>query len=88
MRKLVRFFGAQAAAARLGALFMPLNWRLAGPEHQQMLNDCPPALLFVDFAGVREVASAITPVPGGVGPLTVTMLLYNTLKAAQLQSLS
>jgi methylenetetrahydrofolate dehydrogenase (NADP+)/methenyltetrahydrofolate cyclohydrolase len=42
----------------------------------------------VDFAGVREVASAIAPVPGGVGPLTVTMLLYNTLKAAQLQSLA
>src|SRR5205085_11475420 len=31
-----------------------------------------------DFAGVREVASAITPVPGGVGPMTVTMLLANT----------
>jgi methylenetetrahydrofolate dehydrogenase (NADP+)/methenyltetrahydrofolate cyclohydrolase len=36
----------------------------------------------VDFAGVRAVASAITPVPGGVGPLTVTMLLHNTLRAA------
>ena len=35
------------ACARLGALFMPLNWRLAGPEHRQMLEDCPPALLFV-----------------------------------------
>jgi methylenetetrahydrofolate dehydrogenase (NADP+)/methenyltetrahydrofolate cyclohydrolase len=39
----------------------------------------------VDFAPVREVASHITPVPGGVGPLTVTMLLRNTLSAAQLQ---
>lgn len=37
----------------------------------------------VDFNAVREVASAITPVPGGVGPLTVTMLLYNTLAAAR-----
>jgi methylenetetrahydrofolate dehydrogenase (NADP+)/methenyltetrahydrofolate cyclohydrolase len=37
----------------------------------------------VDFAGVREVASAITPVPGGVGPLTVAMLLRNTLTAAE-----
>src|SRR5262249_39650136 len=37
----------------------------------------------VDFAAVREVASAITPVPGGVGPMTITMLLYNTLQAAQ-----
>jgi methylenetetrahydrofolate dehydrogenase (NADP+)/methenyltetrahydrofolate cyclohydrolase len=36
----------------------------------------------VDFAAVREVAGHITPVPGGVGPLTVTMLLNNTLAAA------
>ena len=38
----------------------------------------------VDFAAVAEVAGAITPVPGGVGPLTVTMLMYNTLHAARL----
>lgn len=38
----------------------------------------------VDFDAVRQVASAITPVPGGVGPLTVTMLLENTLRAARL----
>jgi methylenetetrahydrofolate dehydrogenase (NADP+)/methenyltetrahydrofolate cyclohydrolase len=37
----------------------------------------------VDFAGVRQVASAITPVPGGVGPMTITMLLVNTLEAAE-----
>ncbi len=37
----------------------------------------------VDFAAVREVASAITPVPGGVGPMTITMLLYNTVQAAK-----
>jgi methylenetetrahydrofolate dehydrogenase (NADP+)/methenyltetrahydrofolate cyclohydrolase len=37
----------------------------------------------VDFAAVREVASAITPVPGGVGPLTIAMLLRNTLAAAE-----
>ncbi|NJD34512.1 MAG: long-chain fatty acid--CoA ligase [Betaproteobacteria bacterium] len=42
------------ASARLGALFMPLNWRLAGPEHQQMLNDCPPALLFVEAQYVAQ----------------------------------
>jgi methylenetetrahydrofolate dehydrogenase (NADP+) / methenyltetrahydrofolate cyclohydrolase len=41
----------------------------------------------VDFAAVREVASAITPVPGGVGPMTITMLLYNTLQAARGNSL-
>jgi methylenetetrahydrofolate dehydrogenase (NADP+)/methenyltetrahydrofolate cyclohydrolase len=37
----------------------------------------------VDFAAVAEVAGAITPVPGGVGPLTIAMLLRNTLSAAQ-----
>lgn len=37
----------------------------------------------VDFAGVREVAGAITPVPGGVGPMTVAMLLANTVTAAE-----
>lgn len=37
----------------------------------------------VDFKGVAEVAGAITPVPGGVGPLTIAMLLRNTLLAAQ-----
>jgi len=37
----------------------------------------------VDFAGVSRVAGAITPVPGGVGPMTITMLLVNTLKAAE-----
>ncbi len=37
----------------------------------------------VDFAGVRQVAGFITPVPGGVGPMTITMLLVNTLEAAQ-----
>ncbi len=37
----------------------------------------------VDFAGVREVAGWITPVPGGVGPMTITMLLVNTLQAAE-----
>jgi methylenetetrahydrofolate dehydrogenase (NADP+)/methenyltetrahydrofolate cyclohydrolase len=37
----------------------------------------------VDFDGVRQVASHITPVPGGVGPMTITMLLVNTLEAAE-----
>lgn len=37
----------------------------------------------VDFAAVREVASHITPVPGGVGPMTITMLLVNTLESAE-----
>jgi methylenetetrahydrofolate dehydrogenase (NADP+) / methenyltetrahydrofolate cyclohydrolase len=37
----------------------------------------------VDFESVREVAGAITPVPGGVGPMTIAMLLVNTLRAAR-----
>jgi len=39
----------------------------------------------VDFPAVREIASHLTPVPGGVGPLTIAMLLRNTLTAAELQ---
>jgi methylenetetrahydrofolate dehydrogenase (NADP+) / methenyltetrahydrofolate cyclohydrolase len=38
----------------------------------------------VDFDGVKEKASLITPVPGGVGPMTITMLMLNTVKAARL----
>jgi methylenetetrahydrofolate dehydrogenase (NADP+) / methenyltetrahydrofolate cyclohydrolase len=38
----------------------------------------------VDFDGVKEKARAITPVPGGVGPMTITMLMMNTVKAAKL----
>jgi methylenetetrahydrofolate dehydrogenase (NADP+)/methenyltetrahydrofolate cyclohydrolase len=37
----------------------------------------------VDFDAVSEVAGAITPVPGGVGPMTIAMLLSNTLRAAE-----
>ncbi len=37
----------------------------------------------VDFEAVRQVAAHISPVPGGVGPMTITMLLYNTLQAAR-----
>ncbi|MFC1496949.1 bifunctional 5,10-methylenetetrahydrofolate dehydrogenase/5,10-methenyltetrahydrofolate cyclohydrolase [Verrucomicrobiota bacterium] len=40
----------------------------------------------VDFDAVKEKASAITPVPGGVGPMTITMLMSNTLKSAKLAS--
>ncbi|HEY0516399.1 MAG TPA: bifunctional methylenetetrahydrofolate dehydrogenase/methenyltetrahydrofolate cyclohydrolase FolD [Solirubrobacteraceae bacterium] len=40
----------------------------------------------VDHEAVRELASAITPVPGGVGPMTVAMLLRNTVQAARLQA--
>ena len=37
----------------------------------------------VDFDAVKEKASAITPVPGGVGPMTITMLMKNTVQAAK-----
>ena len=40
----------------------------------------------VDFENVREIASYITPVPGGVGPMTIAMLMQNTLKAYKLQN--
>lgn len=40
----------------------------------------------VDFDAVKEKASAITPVPGGVGPMTITMLMQNTLRGAKMTS--
>lgn len=40
----------------------------------------------VDFEGVKEKAKAITPVPGGVGPMTITMLMSNTVEAAKIHS--
>ncbi|MBR7083153.1 MAG: bifunctional 5,10-methylene-tetrahydrofolate dehydrogenase/5,10-methylene-tetrahydrofolate cyclohydrolase, partial [Clostridia bacterium] len=40
----------------------------------------------VDFTSAESVASAITPVPGGVGPMTITMLLKNTVTAAKIQN--
>ena len=41
----------------------------------------------VDFPGVSQVAAAISPVPGGVGPMTIAMLLSNTLRAARMQAI-
>ena len=54
--------------------------RVEDPEHSRgyrLVGD-------VDFKGVKEVAGAITPVPGGVGPMTVAMLMKNTVKAARM----
>jgi len=48
----------------------------ASPTGHRLVGD-------VDFEAVKEVAAAITPVPGGVGPMTVTMLLSNTVLAAE-----
>jgi methylenetetrahydrofolate dehydrogenase (NADP+) / methenyltetrahydrofolate cyclohydrolase len=47
-------------------------------EENRIYGDC-------DFEGLKEVASYITPVPGGVGPMTISMLLYNTVMAAKKQ---
>ena len=60
-----RMLATLFACARLGAIFMPLNWRLAPPEHAAMLRDCTPALLVVDenFAaasGAQRIAPATT----------------------------
>jgi methylenetetrahydrofolate dehydrogenase (NADP+)/methenyltetrahydrofolate cyclohydrolase len=49
----------------------------------RLAGDPPRLVGDVDFAGAVEVASAITPVPGGVGPMTIALLLRNTLQAAR-----
>ncbi len=49
----------------------------SSPKGSRLVGD-------VDFEPVREKAEAITPVPGGVGPMTIAMLLANTVKAARL----
>jgi methylenetetrahydrofolate dehydrogenase (NADP+)/methenyltetrahydrofolate cyclohydrolase len=51
----------------------------ADPSKTKLVGD-------VNFEEVEKVAAAITPVPGGVGPMTITMLLANTLKACKLQN--
>lgn len=48
----------------------------ASPKGFRLVGDC-------DFEAIKEKAEAITPVPGGVGPMTVTMLLMNTIEAAE-----
>ncbi|MCJ7587300.1 MAG: bifunctional 5,10-methylene-tetrahydrofolate dehydrogenase/5,10-methylene-tetrahydrofolate cyclohydrolase, partial [Candidatus Aminicenantes bacterium] len=48
----------------------------ASPKGFRLVGDC-------DFEAIKEKAAAITPVPGGVGPMTVTMLLKNTVEAAE-----
>jgi methylenetetrahydrofolate dehydrogenase (NADP+)/methenyltetrahydrofolate cyclohydrolase len=41
----------------------------------------------VDYASVQRVAGFVTPVPGGVGPMTITMLLENTIRAAEMANI-
>ncbi|MFO1294544.1 MAG: AMP-binding protein [Rubrivivax sp.] len=51
------------ACARLGALFMPLNWRLAVPEHRERLLDCPPAVLVAEDGFVAQAAACADALP-------------------------
>jgi methylenetetrahydrofolate dehydrogenase (NADP+)/methenyltetrahydrofolate cyclohydrolase len=53
-----------------------INRMIDGPDAGKLCGD-------VDFESARQVASFITPVPGGVGPMTITMLLANTLESAE-----
>ena len=55
-------------------LMLSINRLQDGPEAGKLCGD-------VDFASAKEVAGAITPVPGGVGPMTIACLLANTLTA-------
>jgi methylenetetrahydrofolate dehydrogenase (NADP+)/methenyltetrahydrofolate cyclohydrolase len=53
-----------------------INRLTDGPDAGKLCGD-------VDFDSCKEVAGQITPVPGGVGPMTITMLLANTIEAAE-----
>ncbi|MFH2133039.1 MAG: bifunctional methylenetetrahydrofolate dehydrogenase/methenyltetrahydrofolate cyclohydrolase FolD [bacterium] len=56
--------------------------RIADPGHpkgSRLVGD-------VDYEGIQGVAAAATPVPGGVGPMTIAMLMYNTINAARFQA--
>jgi methylenetetrahydrofolate dehydrogenase (NADP+)/methenyltetrahydrofolate cyclohydrolase len=66
-------------------LILPLMVRTGAVVIDVGINRLPDGRLVgdVDFEGVRQKASAITPVPGGVGPMTVTMLLVNTIASAE-----
>jgi methylenetetrahydrofolate dehydrogenase (NADP+)/methenyltetrahydrofolate cyclohydrolase len=67
---------------RVGPEFAP---RLAHDDEKSRLLEKNGSVLMgdVDYAGVRELASWITPVPGGVGPMTIAMLMQNTVTAAE-----
>ena len=60
----------------IGTNFIPDSSKKSG---RKLVGD-------VDFNEVKDIASKISPVPGGVGPMTVTTLLYNTLKAFKQQN--
>src|SRR6202035_2726452 len=72
-------------AAGVPRLILPQMVRTGAVVIDVGINRLPDGRLVgdVDFEGVRQKASYITPVPGGVGPMTVTMLLDNTVGAAE-----
>jgi len=68
---------------KLGAVVIDVGMNRLSPEEA---GNASGLVGDVDFDAVGEVARAITPVPGGVGPMTIAMLLRNTLQAARAQS--
>jgi fatty-acyl-CoA synthase len=73
------------ACARLGALYMPLNWRLAGPEHRERLLDCPPKVFVAEGAFVPATAPQLASLPPmttvAVGSAPAGWLGYEALLA-------
>jgi methylenetetrahydrofolate dehydrogenase (NADP+)/methenyltetrahydrofolate cyclohydrolase len=80
---------ADILVAAIGqARFVKADWIRSGATVIDVgMNRLPDGKLAgdVDFAAVSHIAGAITPVPGGVGPMTIAMLLHNTLEAARRQ---
>jgi methylenetetrahydrofolate dehydrogenase (NADP+) / methenyltetrahydrofolate cyclohydrolase len=83
-----------AEMVKPGAIVIDVGMNRAGPElAPRLAHDADKSRLLekngtvllgdVDFARVREIASWITPVPGGVGPMTIAMLMKNTVAAAE-----
>ncbi len=72
-------------AAGVPGLIVPQMVRTGAVVIDVGINRLPDGRIVgdVDFEGVRQKASAITPVPGGVGPMTIAMLLYNTVQSAE-----
>jgi methylenetetrahydrofolate dehydrogenase (NADP+)/methenyltetrahydrofolate cyclohydrolase len=72
-------------AAGVPGLIVPQMVRTGAVVIDVGINRLPDGRIVgdVEFEGVREKASAITPVPGGVGPMTIAMLLHNTVQSAE-----
>lgn len=76
-----RFVTADMVKPGAVVIDVGINRLQEGPDAGKLCGD-------VDFESVKEVAAAITPVPGGVGPMTITMLLANTIESAERAALS